>query len=482
MASNRKDIGFDFDPTPFMNGLKKIGSGIDSLTKHVDSGAKKMGNAFAWAVAKGQLMANALTGLAKGFVNVVKEQIPEIGQAFGIASNIIFKNLFWPLRQQIVPMLQNMLNWVRDNRGMFLKLGQTIVNLFRAASTVAKAFISAVSPLWESLKKLLGFGKGDWMDTINLALAKTSVVVQYIGILLKEPIAFVKKLVDAVSGSGLLKDVIGFATNLAKISWNAITSFFSGLSGWVSPAVKAFDGIVKAVDSIFKAVFGDNGNGLNDFFRFLGNASGWTVTTVLNLIAGTMQTIADAILNVKILWDQIFNGGKGVGEIGKDKLTEAFSKAMKAKNAAEVESIIDKIYSSLPSNAQDTFFAGLKSQGADFAKAFNAMHESKIAVKQSTGKNWLGQEETQSVTFVPAVKDGVIQGGKPVATDPKDVIIAHKGTVTVSKNANGQSGGVWTVNLNVTEGNALQAGKNFADGLQYQMRSLLAQEAMTGGR
>ena len=147
MAKEKEDVDFTFDTTHFRNGIKSIAKGISDVTRNTMRMAK--------SVSKGVINAAAKIGLLKlafrGIQAAIRE-MPEISKAFGIAKNIILKNFLYPVRKAIFPVLQKFLDWVRDNRAMFVKWGQILVTIFHVVS----AAIGRVIEIGKGLLRTFG--------------------------------------------------------------------------------------------------------------------------------------------------------------------------------------------------------------------------------------------------------------------------------------------------------------------------------------
>jgi hypothetical protein len=164
----------------------------------------------------GALAKFAFIGIAiKGAIGALRQfigEIPEIGKTFEIAKGIIMKNLLWPLRQELIPILQKFLNWVRDHRTMFVQWGVVIRNIF----VTIKTFLTMVWDFAKNFAKGLikSLGIKDFTEMINMALLKITAVFIFLDDLLSpffksfgagvgEVIKFVKELADAfVKGFG----------------------------------------------------------------------------------------------------------------------------------------------------------------------------------------------------------------------------------------------------------------------------------------
>jgi hypothetical protein len=203
------DVGFSFDAQPFLSGLKKVSGGIENLAKETKKSAMAMGKSFLHAMVKMELLKAAGRKIV-GWTKELATYMPEIGQSIGIMKEIIMKNLAWPLRKFIVPLLQKMLNWVRDNRTTFVKWGMAIVSVFKivahvvkTAWSILKMFIDIIRP---SLKLIFGDTAKGLDDVFNMLALKVAFISQFILDLLGPVMEWIggavndifPKLVDAI--------------------------------------------------------------------------------------------------------------------------------------------------------------------------------------------------------------------------------------------------------------------------------------------
>ena len=105
------EIEFPFSIKGFTKQVEKMSDSVGKVEKKMDSFGKTMTK----SVAKGVTSVVAKIGLLiKGFQSVMKN-MPEIGQAFKIASSIMTKEFFFQIRQFIMPYLQKMHDWTHMN-------------------------------------------------------------------------------------------------------------------------------------------------------------------------------------------------------------------------------------------------------------------------------------------------------------------------------------------------------------------------------
>ena len=178
--SKENDLTFTFNAEPFMNGIKQVNNGLTKLIKRA-------------AI------------LTAGFLSLRKmfSKIPELGQMFSIAGDVMLRNFLEPLRTWLIPLLQQMMAWVRKNRGLFVKLGAVFANIFRVAYVLIKQFLKLLKVLWDSLSSTLQgvFGKTTKTITelLNMAIFKISVVFIFLGQMLKPVFRRIERLNVSIS-------------------------------------------------------------------------------------------------------------------------------------------------------------------------------------------------------------------------------------------------------------------------------------------
>ena len=274
MGTNSSDIKFTFDSSQFkqaMTEMSKSMGGMQTNTKNMTS--KISAGAF-----KAIAMAKILFASLKSGFQAVMGQIPEIGTAFGIAKNIILKNLLYPLRMAIIPVLQNMLSWVRNNRKLFVELGQVLVNAFKMVKTVLLSLYNMVSPIIDMIKNVLKSIFGDTVksisETLNLIMIKIMVFGMMVSNVLKP---LFKGLADVIEG------VVGVAKKLAE-------GFFS-----MFDKSNAID-YVRTLGTLFSSLK-DTLNTLEPVFKVLGSVIGGAVNVIVDemkILVHTLQFVLGA--------------------------------------------------------------------------------------------------------------------------------------------------------------------------------------------
>jgi hypothetical protein len=421
MADEEKiDLAFNTDP--FENAMNTIVKGIVRMTSAMEKGnqevvkkdkvknesmKKGFSNVVAFGIAKFEILKQA-------FRRVISE-IPEFATTFKMAGDIILKQLLWPLRTQLIPMLQKMLNWVRDNRAVFLQLGVVIKNAFRVAIGIVKNFFGVLQSLFEGFNRTLGgmLNFENITEALNVAMFKIALLFAFLEVKIRP-----------------------FATLLGEIFGQIIISVKNFAKGFADTFMSVAEsmGIWEDLKTILE--------GIRDLLEFLSPAF-----EVLGNIIGTglAASLKLAILPLKILMS-FLSGIKDMVE-GKINFTE----------------FLDSL--------KDVTFESLKDVGKGILEgAGQTVETGKKVYNKMTGKG----EKVDDAIIKP---DGTI-----IRTNPLDTIMAVKNPEKSMSGSRQLSIGDMNINLNVTEGNAREAGINFANGLGQQIRSIFLDEALaTGG-
>lgn len=286
------DVELTFNPDSFIQGINKITTamnGFENKTKEKGEKVNKTTEGMSsFMVAKGMIIANMMMGIFNKVFNFIKTGLPEIGRSMSIASGIIQRNLLWPLRKEMAPMLQHMLNWVRDHRAMFVRWGGTLVNIFRAVVVVMKGFINMwkalISPIAEKMKSLFGNVAGGISDVFNIVLFKITAVVMFL------QVAFTPLITK-------IGDLIAWTIGL-------VASFFQGFSDGISGISGPFMDLLNQFQSLLDLLTLSDGqsDSLYQSFKVLGDFVG---TVLYSAISGLAQIIDGLVNSVKNVVDGI---------------------------------------------------------------------------------------------------------------------------------------------------------------------------------
>lgn len=420
----------------------------------------KVGQVAGGIVKRLLLVGVAIKG-AQALWRKFNQYVPEFGKAFQIAGGIFFKNLFWPLRQLLMPLLQRMLNWVRDHRTMFIRWGQTLANVVRAGIALVKQLVRMFRTLTEAVgpafKRLFG---QSFSDFLNLLVAKIAVVAEFLGRVLRTVISglaeglgntwenikgLVTSLWDLVSawfraneeGKSfwtLLHDVAAFAGEIIDFITKLAKEFAGGLKDSLSGVMTPLSGVVDALRGMWKVLADiDKQSGV---FSMIARGLGLVVGEA---IMASLQTLWVFLEGVRDMLEWIPIGIERIKAIGNP------SKIADVRKQAEA-------------------LAGLQDERS------SKMFQSIVNYWKSQGKAW-----GETLVGPKQVQDAMItKRGEVVQFNPQDTIIAAKNPMRV--------GGVnVVVNLNVTEGGARAAGIAFAGGFTDEFRRLVLDSGVAGG-
>jgi len=246
----------------FFGSIKKIKNkftGIkdtsQNVTKGVVAGIKKM-------VFMGGLLALAF----KGVQGILKD-MPEIGKAFGIAKDVLLKNLLFPLRKAIFPYLQKMLDWVRDNRLQFVKWGQVLSNVFKVVGSsikfvidMGKKIVSAFSGFFE---RTFGVAVTNITDMMNVLSFKFAIIMTFLQTMISKLIDKFKPALETLGEvfseliEGVISFVEGFVEGFAEIDKQyGIIEEINSLFKEMKNSLETLSPILKPLGKILGKVFG----------------------------------------------------------------------------------------------------------------------------------------------------------------------------------------------------------------------------------
>jgi len=303
------DVAFGFDPRPFLKGLGQVTKGLEGLTKKTASIAGQM-------VKKFLLVGIAVKGFQK-LIGEVRQHAPEIGQSFSIATDIIAKNFLMPLRRFLLPILQKMLNWVRDHRTAFVRWGSVLVNVVRGAIGVVKSlydfFVRLINIVGPAFKNIFG---SSFADFLNLLAAKFAVIAAFLGRLVEgairglathlgEIVGHLKEIFEnllSIFGSGeglakLIENIGGLISSVVELATRLFAAFTKGFADAMQGAIPALNGIVSALKEMLDGLRDwDSQTGiLSKSFKALGLVLGVSIVAPLMLAWIALRGILDII-------------------------------------------------------------------------------------------------------------------------------------------------------------------------------------------
>jgi len=301
--------GFNKITTSIKNKTAKISSGVTSLfkknvqsTKGLTEGTKAVSSGVFSALTKFALLGGAIIGafsLAKG---VLTKFVPEIGVTLGIAKDIFFRNLLFPLRKFLLPILNKILDWTRRNRAAFVKWGAVLVNIFKVVIAGAKLVFNIVKGLFTAV-----------VDSITAVFGKTTnTITEIINVVIFK-----------------LATLFAFLEVLLAPAFKAITEVFTGIVTAVKTFASAF---IDSFTNVFKKIgggmdlFGDFGEIVDELleildllapaFKLIGTILGGVFATVLAVAINQLKTLVGLVKNIILLATGKIKFSKLLSDVG----------------------------------------------------------------------------------------------------------------------------------------------------------------------
>ena len=446
------EVEFPFDIKGFQRAINQMSKSVSSI----ETKLSKFGNTMQKSVSKGIIFATAKIGLlVKGFKSMMKN-VPEIGQSFKMASDIMNKEFFFPIRQQIMPYLQKMLDWVRDHRALFAKWGQAVADVLKTVIDVGKTLWNTLKDVVEiltnSLQKGLGTSFKSLDEFISVLQVKMSFVTLLIGDAIKEMFNKISPTFEFIIEKG--SEILDFFTSLVS-SWlslndngdslaivlgkvydvfdrivhiigNALSGFFEGLVEPLKNLMTPLDYVVESFARLLDIFGEDDGSGLRNAFKWFGNFTGGALMVVFEELAWAIDTIVVGIQTLaqsgKLLVD-IFSGDWS--KLGED-------------------------------------WESMKDIFGNYGKR----------------TSMAGQRQIDAFKGMFSVDDGIVtKDGKVIQLNPQDNIYAFKGTpmggITAPMNM--------VFNVTVTEGNAQVVGQQLGYSIHKSFVDRLKEQQMVRG-
>lgn len=287
------DVVFTFDEKPFINGIRAAIKEMGALEKRSDETTQGILKSVTGVVARLAVMKVAFQGIRSAIA-----EIPEIGQAFNIAKDIILKNFLFPIRQAVLPVLQNILDWVRDNRSAFVRWGGIVVNIFRTAATVARQLFDAIRTIGRAVGGLIRdvFGLPETFEqSVNVILFKISALSIFVGNLLRPVSDAIARVIEQLTPFvQRLRDVV---MQVVEISVQLATAFgeglLRGLEGVREPINRIRDALIRIGQTIIENTGGIEG--WRNAFERLGELVGTALTLAFQGLAFIVEGIAAGI-------------------------------------------------------------------------------------------------------------------------------------------------------------------------------------------
>jgi hypothetical protein len=209
--AEESEVAFNFDIKPFMDGLKKVNQGFTKTFSEVSKIGKSIATAIMTPFQKLKEVVKIGKGIATAimapFQKIKKEALnamPIVGQAVDFAKDVFTRNLFAPLQRELLPILQQLMKWVTDNRTTFIKWGQVIANVFRGVWESAKIVFNVVKSIIDMItKSLLNHFGGAFAtieELVNTIVWKVTMVMLFLAASLEKILPSFQPLIDGIIG------------------------------------------------------------------------------------------------------------------------------------------------------------------------------------------------------------------------------------------------------------------------------------------
>lgn len=438
---------FPFDVKGFQKAVNQMSESISSMETKLN----KFGSTMQKSVSKGIMSATAKIGLlVKGFKSMMKN-MPEIGQAFKIAGDIMSKEFFFPIRQQIMPYLQKMLDWVRDHRALFTKWGQAVADVLKTVIDVGKTLYNTLKDVVKILTNSLQKGLGTSFKSLDEFISVLQVKIAFVTLLIGDA---VKAMIEKIAPT--------FEYIIEKGS--EVLSFFTDLFGtWITgnDTGKNFMNIMNTLYDIFDKIVHVIGDSVASFLQGM--------LQPLKDLSAPLDTINNAFQRLLDLFGDGENTGlkkvfSWLGNFAGNILVIAFE---------ELAWAIDTVVLGIQTLAQsgklltDLFSGNWSKLGEDWKATKD------IFGNYGKRTSATGQRQVNAFKDMLSIDDGIVtKDGKVIQLNPEDNVYAFKSTpmggITAPMNM--------VFNVTVTEGNAQAVGqqlgysihKSFVDRLKEQ--------------
>ena len=462
---------FAFDPTPFMQGLKRVADGIGGLQKNAGNMTKSISSGVVSAVKKIGVLALAFKG-----VKAAISEMPEIGKTFEIAKNIITRNLLFPLRKAVFPLLQKFLNWVRDNRAMFVKWGQTLANIFGTVVNAVKGVISIGESLgrvfMDFINKTFGTEIKTFEELLNVLTFKIAVVIEFLKAL-AEPIFNIFSKVADLAGTVLMG------------AFESIVSFVEGFISTVGDFSGLVTDIVDSLKMIAEYLFTANeqGNSMQTVFTTIGEIFGKIVNFLGKIVKSFLEGFGPAIKNIMTPVQNLANAYKKIFDLlfgGTEQLgfwQDAF------KFIGDVAGTVLVVVFEAIATAVELIAAGIEK----VVEGIKWLSKNIGGVLDKVGGvfSGIGKFGGKALDFLNPFDDVIVtKDGKVVPVNPQDNIVAFKEGGPIAK---GGSGNPVSVNVDfrgmqlLVQNATTEEASRFSETLVEQFRSTLTLELERAG-
>lgn len=459
-----EDLTFTFDTEPFKKGIDAVSKGMQGLK----TSTTKVAKGIARGLTKVALKIGGLFVAFKGIKGMLKS-MPEIGESFGIAKDIFLKNFLYPLRKQVMPLLQKLLDWVRDNRTTFVKWGQTLANIFTSIVSGVKRVIGFASKLVEGFigfsNAIFGTQIRNVQDLFNLISFKFAAIITFItGII--DTIRVSMSDSDSIFGN-ILSNVKGIVDNIVTLAKNLFSANGDGNS-----LVTVFKSIAETAGIIFEKVTGFVKSFLDGFVPAVKN-----LATPLQGIVEKIQEIFSNILGgergdrIKKLFEVIGNT-LGVILVQAFKAVEQIIKWMEPIIYGLMDvllSVTEVLFPSIKKAREE------KEQLAMVREMFTP-EQARFVLKQIESGEATVHPGVEDALRVIAVEDALItKKGDVVKFNPNDNIMAFQGDMP------GKSFNINIPTTVIVENGTVEEGRNVAIGIMDELERQFNMEYERGG-
>jgi phage-related protein len=171
------------------NALTNMVPSQETATSTIEQGNQIISQASmsAFEYAKGILYAN----MAMGLYNKAMSAIPEISKTFNDIGDVISQSFFAPLKDEVIPILNEIMAFVQENKVVFTIFGNVVANVFRTIVQVVKQVFEMVGNI---INNVFGTASGSIKDTakgiadfLNFIVLKIAFVMTFL-LVLMEPI------------------------------------------------------------------------------------------------------------------------------------------------------------------------------------------------------------------------------------------------------------------------------------------------------
>lgn len=220
----------------------------NSTNNSIKSIEKTMEKFSAWTVAKGQLIAQSIMTGIYTLKNSIMTMIPALSQSMEMAKNVMIANLAYPLAQEVIPLLQSMFKWVRENRIVFAKMGTVLVSVFRVISGLVGGVFKAIKKGMDSFLSVFTSARinmAGFIDFMNFLLFKISFIFTYI-LVTAEPII---EKIGLIFGKIFKNYIEPFISGIALGFSEKVIPVVNELVGLINDLLNPMESLSEATDS-----------------------------------------------------------------------------------------------------------------------------------------------------------------------------------------------------------------------------------------